>query len=200
MIRITQTAITLFSTINSSNCRTVEPSNNRTVEQSNHRTIEQSNNRKVEPSNIEIKYLCKMKLRQIDIEKANAFNKNTLMETLDITFIEIGDDFIRARMPVNHKTHQPLGLLHGGASAALIESIGSMGSTLLIDIDKEAPVGVEINANHIAGVKSGFVVATGKIIHAGKRTHVWQVDIIEDDTERLICTGRLTVMIVERKS
>lgn len=140
-----------------------------------------------------------MKLRYIDINSANSFNKNTLMEALDITYTEFGDDFIRARMPVNHKTHQPMGLLHGGASAALIESIGSMGSTLLIDINKEAPVGIEINANHISGLKSGNVIATGKIIHAGKRTHVWQVDIVEEGTEKLICTGRLTVMIVERK-
>jgi len=80
----------------------------------------------------------------------------------------------------------------------LIESIGSMGSVLLIDIEKEVPVGLEINANHIAGIKEGFVVATGKIVHAGKRTHVWQVDIHEEGTERLICTGRLTVMIVPR--
>jgi 1,4-dihydroxy-2-naphthoyl-CoA hydrolase len=89
--------------------------------------------------------------------------------------------------------------LHGGASAALIESIGSMGSTLLIDLEKQQPVGLEINCNHTGGVRSGFVIATGKIVHAGKRTHLWQVDIREEETDRLICTGRLTVMIIDKK-
>lgn len=139
-----------------------------------------------------------MELKQVELEKVNAFNKGTLMEVLEIECIEIGKDFIRSRMPVNHKTHQPVGLLHGGASAALIESIGSMGSVLLIDVEKEVPVGLEINANHIAGIKEGFVIATGKIVHAGKRTHVWQVDIHEEGSNRLICTGRLTIMIVAR--
>ena len=91
-----------------------------------------------------------------------------------------------------------MGLLHGGASAALIESIGSMGSTLLIDLSKEAPVGLEINANHVSGVKSGFVKAVSKIVHAGKRTHLWQVDIFDEATEKLVCTGRLTVMIIQK--
>lgn len=139
-----------------------------------------------------------MKLKQVTLEQVNALNKGTLMEVLGIECIEIGDDYIKSRMPVDHRTHQPMGLLHGGASAALIESIGSMGSVLLIDISKEAPVGLEVNANHLGGLKSGFVVATGKIIHAGKRTHVWQVDIQEEGTDKLVCTGRLTVMIVPR--
>lgn len=137
-----------------------------------------------------------MKLRQVPLEKINAFRKNTLMEVLDISCVELGDDYIVATMPVDHRTHQPMGLLHGGASAALIESIGSMGSTLLIDLSKEAPVGIEINANHLGGMKSGVVKAIGKIIHAGKRTHVWQVDLYDQETEKLICTGRLTIMIV----
>jgi 1,4-dihydroxy-2-naphthoyl-CoA hydrolase len=74
-----------------------------------------------------------------------------------------------------------------------------MGSTLLIDLDKQQPVGLEINCNHVGGIKSGFVLATGKIIHAGKRTHLWQVDIRDEGTERLICTGRLTIMIIDKK-
>ena len=102
-------------------------------------------------------------------------------------------------MPVDHRTHQPMGLLHGGASMALIESIGSMGSTLLIDLEKEAPVGLEINANHVSGVRSGYVKAIGKIVHAGKSTHIWQVDIFNEETNKLVCTGRLTVMIVPKK-
>ena len=140
-----------------------------------------------------------MKLKKVDITQVNAFNKNTLMEVLGIKCVEIGEDYIVSTMPVNSTTHQPMGLLHGGASAALIESIGSMGSTLLIDLSKEAPVGLEINANHIGGIKSGLVRGVGKIVHAGKKTHVWQVDIFDDATNKLICTGRLTVMIIERK-
>lgn len=139
-----------------------------------------------------------MKLKQYPLDQINALNKNTLMEVLQIECIEIGDDFVKSRMPVCASTHQPAGLLHGGASAALIESIGSMGSILLIDINTEIPVGLEINCNHIAGVRDGFVIATGKIIHAGKRTHVWQVDIHHEETQKLVCTGRLTVMIVAR--
>ena len=138
-----------------------------------------------------------MKWNSTDLATINAFNRNTMMELLNIQCVEIGDDYIVATMPVDHRTHQPMGLLHGGASAVLIESIGSIGSALLCDLQKEYPVGLEINANHIGGVKSGFVSAKGKIIHAGKRTHVWQVDIF-NEVKKLICTGRLTVMIVQK--
>ena len=137
------------------------------------------------------------KLKQVPIDLINSMNKNTLMEKLGIECIELGDDYVVSRMPVDQRTHQPMGLLHGGASAALIESIGSMGSTLLLDITKQHPVGIEINANHVGGIRSGNVIAKGKIIHAGKRTHLWQVDIHEEGSEKLICTGRLTVMIVD---
>lgn len=125
-------------------------------------------------------------------------NRNTMMELLDIQCVEVGEDYVVATMPVDHKTHQPMGLLHGGASAVLIESIGSIGSALLCDLQNEFPVGLEINANHIGGIKSGLVKAVGKIVHAGKRTHVWQVDIFSVETEKLICTGRLTVMVVQK--
>lgn len=140
-----------------------------------------------------------MQFRKIDLDTINSFNKNTLMETLGIKCVEIGEDYIVSTMPVNASTHQPMGLLHGGASAALIESIGSMGSTLLIDLSKQAPVGLEINANHIGSVRSGSVKGIGKIVHAGKKTHVWQVDIFDYETNKLICTGRLTVMIIDKK-
>ena len=140
-----------------------------------------------------------MKFKNIELDQINAFNKNTLMEVLGIECIEIGEDYIVSTMPVDKRTHQPMGLLHGGASAALIESIGSMGSTLLIDLSKEAPVGIEVNANHVGSVKSGMVKAIGKIVHAGKRTHLWQVDIFDMATDKLVCTGRLTIMIVPLK-
>ena len=140
-----------------------------------------------------------MELKQVSIDWINQMNKNTLMEQLGIECIVLGKDYIVSRMPVDNRTHQPMGLLHGGASAALIESIGSMGSTLLIDLDKKQPVGLEINCNHIGGIKSGYVRATGKIVHAGKSTHLWQVDICEEETGRLICTGRLTLMIIDKR-
>ena len=139
-----------------------------------------------------------MQLKQVSLEEINSISKNTLMEQLGIECIEIGTDYVVSTMPVDHRTHQPMGLLHGGASAALIESIGSMGSVLLIDITKEYPVGLEVNCNHVGGIKSGKVKATGKIVHAGKRTHLWQVDIVDFETNKLICTGRLTVMIIQR--
>lgn len=140
-----------------------------------------------------------MILKKITPEEINRFRENTLMELLGIECIEIGDDYLVATMPVDKRTHQPMGLLHGGASAALIESIGSMGSTLLLDLSKEFPVGLEINANHIGGVKEGMVKAVGKIVHAGKSTHLWQVDISDMSTGKLICTGRLTIMVIQRK-
>lgn len=132
-------------------------------------------------------------------EVLNQMNPNTLMESLGIEFLSGGLDTLEARMPVDTRTHQPMGLLHGGASAALIESIGSLGSALLCDLSKEYPVGLEVNANHIGGLTSGFVVGYGKLIHHGKKTHVWQVDIKEETSDRLICSGRLTVMVVSKK-
>ena len=143
-------------------------------------------------------YLCTMTFKTVSLEEINRYSTNTLMGVLGIECIEIGQDYIVATMPVDQRTHQPMGMLHGGASAALIESIGSMGSTLLIDLEKEFPVGLEVNANHVGGIKSGTVKAIGKVVHAGKRTHLWQVDIFDEETNRLICTGRLTVMIIER--
>lgn len=143
-------------------------------------------------------YLCTMKFKSVSLEEINRYSTNTLMGVLGIECVEIGEDYIVATMPVDQRTHQPKGMLHGGASAALIESIGSMGSTLLINLEKEIPVGLEVNANHVGGIKSGSVKAIGKVVHAGKRTHLWQVDIFDEETNRLICTGRLTVMIIER--
>ena len=137
------------------------------------------------------------KLKQVPLDLTNSMNKNTLMDQLGIECIELGEDYVISRMPVDKRTHQPMGLLHGGASAALIESIGSMGSTLLLDITKQHPVGIEINANHIGGIRSGHVIAKGKIVHAGKKTHLWQVDITEEGTNKLVCSGRLTVMIID---
>ena len=139
-----------------------------------------------------------MQLQKRSLETINGWSRNTLMQTLGIECVEIGADYLVARMPVDARTHQPVGLLHGGASMALIESIGSMGSGLLLDGTPDMPVGIEINANHVRGVTSGHVLGKGKLVHAGKRTHLWQVDITEETTGKLVCTGRLTVMVVPK--
>lgn len=139
-----------------------------------------------------------MELKKISLEDVNRFSENTLLSHLGIEITEIGTDYLTARMPVDHRTHQPMGLLHGGASVVLIESLGSVGSSLLLDLNVEHPVGLEVNANHVGATRTGYVAAKAKIVHAGKRTHVWQVEVVTEDTNRLICTGRLTVMIVKR--
>jgi len=135
---------------------------------------------------------------KIPLEKINALSKNTLLETLNIEVIEIGEDFLKAKMPVNAKVHQPAGFLHGGASVVLIESVGSMGSALCVDLSQYGIVGVEVNANHLKSKRDGEIFATGKLIFEGKRTHVWQVDV-KDEADKLICTGRLTTMIIPLK-
>lgn len=121
------------------------------------------------------------------------------MEHLSIVFTEVNDEYLLAEMPVDKRSHQPMGLLHGGASAALIESIGSMGSALLVDLTKEAPVGIEINANHLRSITSGTVEAKATIVHQGAKIHVWNVEIRAKSTQKLLCTGRLTNMIVPNK-
>ena len=141
-----------------------------------------------------------MKFKDVSLSDINSRNSSTLMQSLGIECAEIGTDFLVVRMPVDERTIQPMGILHGGASAALIETVGSMGSTLLIDLNKQTPVGLELNCNHVRSVKSGFVLATGTLVHCGRRTHVWQVNIHEEGTKRLICTGRLTVMIIEKEA
>jgi 1,4-dihydroxy-2-naphthoyl-CoA hydrolase len=141
-----------------------------------------------------------MKFKDVTLSEINSRNSSTLMQSLGIECAEIGTDFLVLKMPVDERTIQPMGILHGGASAALIETVGSMGSTLLIDLNTQTPVGLELNCNHIESVKSGFVLATGTLVHCGRRTHVWQVNIHEEGTKRLICTGRLTVMIIEKEA
>jgi 1,4-dihydroxy-2-naphthoyl-CoA hydrolase len=140
-----------------------------------------------------------MKLKQVELNDINSFSKGTLVAQLGMECIELGEDYIMVRMPVDDRTKQPMGLLHGGASAALIETVGSMGSTLLLDLSKEVPVGLEVNANHVGAARDGFVVAHGKLVHAGRRTHVWQVEITDEVTKKLVCTGRLTVMVIPSK-
>lgn len=136
--------------------------------------------------------------RTKDTEEINRFSKNTLLDHLAISFTEIGDDFVCASMPVNSSTHQPMGFLHGGASLALAESVGSVASFLLIDPTKYHVFGIEINANHIKSKKEGYVKATARPIHIGNRTHIWDISI-RDEEEELISIVRLTNMIVDAR-
>lgn len=117
---------------------------------------------------------------------------------LGIEFLEIGSDFIRGRMPVDDRTHQPYGILHGGASVALAETLGSTGAALAIDPDKYRCVGQEINANHIRGISSGFVIGTARPLHVGRRSHVWEIRIT-DERDKLVCISRLTMAILEKE-
>ncbi len=119
------------------------------------------------------------------------------METLDIKYIEIGDDYLVASMPVNKRVHQPMGLLHGGATVSLAESVGSMASQLFIDHNKYESRGIEISANHVKSKKSGIVTATAKIIHKGKRTHLWEIRIV-DEENNLISICKLTNIILAK--
>lgn len=132
-----------------------------------------------------------------DAARFNALNANTLGETLGIEFTEISDDCIIARMPVDHRTVQPYRLLHGGASVALAETLGSVASTLCIeDLSKKMAVGVEINANHLRSARSGFVYGKVTPIRVGRTMHVWNIEI-RDEQERLVCVSRLTVAVVD---
>jgi 1,4-dihydroxy-2-naphthoyl-CoA hydrolase len=137
--------------------------------------------------------------KKTKIAGTNQFAQNSMASYLAIEVIDIEDDFIVATMPVNEKTIQPMGILHGGASVVLAETLGSIGSALKLDLNKQVPVGLEINANHIRSVLKGKTV-TGKatIIHQGRKTHVWTIEI-KDEADKLVCISRLTVAIVEKK-
>ncbi len=130
-----------------------------------------------------------------DIDAFNAMAPNSLIEALGIRFTEFGDDWIRGTMPVDHRTHQPYGLLHGGASVALAETLGSVAATCCVEPGKEMAVGLEINANHIRATTSGTVTGTAKAVHIGRSTQVWEIRI-EDDQGRLSCISRITLAVV----
>ena len=116
---------------------------------------------------------------------------------LAMEFIEIGPDFLRGRMPVDDRTHQPDGILHGGASVALAETLGSYAASLVVDRSKYRCVGQEINANHIRGVASGFVIGTARPAHLGRRSHVWEIRIT-DEQDKLVCISRLTMAVLDK--
>ncbi len=131
------------------------------------------------------------------LEMCKAFSKNTLMETLQIEYIDVGEDFLTAKMPVNSKVHQPMGLLHGGASVALAESVGSAASMLFLDPKQFEVRGIEISANHLKSKREGEVFATARIIHKGNRLHLWEIKIT-DENNQLISLCKLTNMILPK--
>jgi 1,4-dihydroxy-2-naphthoyl-CoA hydrolase len=126
----------------------------------------------------------------------NSLSRNTIAELLDIRFSGVGPDYLKATMPVDHRTHQPYGLLHGGASVVLAETIGSVASAFVIDHSLQKCVGMEVNANHLRPVRSGLVTATCTPLHLGSTTHVWDIKI-HDDRNRLVCVARLTVAVLK---
>jgi len=136
--------------------------------------------------------------RNLMIERCNAFSKNTLMETLAIEFIDAGEDFLVATMPVNPSVHQPMGLLHGGASVALAESVGSAASMLFVNSEHSEIRGIEISANHLRAKKDGIVTGTARIIHKGRSLHLWEIRIT-DEQDRLVSICKLTNMVLPRK-
>lgn len=133
------------------------------------------------------------------LEFCNTFSKNTLMETLSIEYIDAGIDFLTAKMPVNSSVHQPMGLLHGGASVALAESVGSAASHFFIDAKTQEVRGIEISANHLKSIKGGVVFGTARIIHQGKSIHLWEIKIT-DEAGNLISLCKLTNMILDRSN
>jgi len=136
-------------------------------------------------------------IESVNLELLNSKMGESVAAYLGMTFTEVGEDYLILEMPVTPKAHQPMGLLHGGVSAYILETIGSVGSSLLLNLSKEHPVGLEINANHIKSMKDGILRAKAILIHKGRRTHIWQVDMHNKNNGDLICSGRLTVMIVE---
>ena len=133
--------------------------------------------------------------QDIDLARINAWSRNTLMEVLGIRITEAGEDWLRGTMPVVQRTHQPYGLLHGGASVALAETLGSTAAMLTLDPAQFRAVGLEINANHVRGVREGTVTGTAKALHLGRSTQVWEIRI-EDERQRLVCVSRITMAVV----
>ena len=133
--------------------------------------------------------------RNIDVKSINTNMRNTMMSHIGIKITKVGENYILGTMPVNNKTKQPFGILHGGASVTLAESLGSLAANLCLNENKYA-VGLEINANHIKGVKSGIVEGKAQVLHLGRTTQVWEIRIHQDN--RLTCSSRLTMAIIKK--
>lgn len=138
-----------------------------------------------------------MWFKHFTVEDLNNRPKNHLGGLLDIQFTEIGEDFIIGTMPVDERTHQPAGILHGGASVVLAETLGSIASYMCIDPEKYVAVGLEVNANHLRPVKSGLVKGVCRVLHRGAKTHIWDIKIY-DERGKMNCVSRLTVAIINK--
>ena len=136
--------------------------------------------------------------REATVEIMNSFSNNTMVSHLGIEFTEIGDDYLVAKMPVDSRTHQPLGLLHGGASVVLAETLGSSAGSMCVANENEYVVGLEINANHIKSARTGYVTGITKPIHLGKKTQVWEIKITNEQNE-LVCISRITLAVISNK-
>lgn len=135
--------------------------------------------------------------KKYSIDDLNALSRNSMGENLGIEFLDIGENQVIARMPVDNRTVQPFRILHGGASAALAETLGSVAAMMCVDTDQRIPVGLELNINHLRSETKGFVTGYCKPVHIGKSTHVWTIDIKNAD-DKLVATSRLTVLIKDR--
>jgi 1,4-dihydroxy-2-naphthoyl-CoA hydrolase len=133
----------------------------------------------------------------ITLDTLNEWRKNTMVEHLGIELTEFGEGYICGKMPVDHRTHQPMGLLHGGASVALAETLASIGANIHVDSSQKACVGLEINANHIRSVREGWVYGKATAIHIGKSTQVWETKIT-NETGEPICISRMTVAVIDK--
>ena len=136
--------------------------------------------------------------REQMLKLCKEWSNNTLMQTLEIEYIDAGEDYLVATMPVNPRVHQPMGILHGGASVALAESVGSAASLMFINPEKQEVRGIEISANHVRSKREGLVTATAKILHKGASIHLWEIRIV-DENEKLISLCKLTNMVLSRR-
>lgn len=134
----------------------------------------------------------------VTVEQLNANSSNTLVEHLGILVTEVGSDYIKGTMPVDHRTHQPYGLLHGGASVVLAETLGSIAANCVVDSKEYYCVGLEINANHIKSAREGLVHGVTRPLHIGKQTQVWEIKITNDN-QQLVCISRITMAVLNRK-
>lgn len=135
----------------------------------------------------------------LTVEALNKWSPNTMAENIGIEFTAVGEDYLEAKMPVDHRTHQPMGLLHGGASVALAETMGSVAAMCCVDATRQYCVGLEINANHIKSVRDGFVKGITRAIHIGKKTQVWEIRITSEAGD-LVCVSRITMAVLDRKN
>lgn len=131
-------------------------------------------------------------------EALNMLSKNTMAEQIGIEFTAVGADYLEAKMPVDSRTHQPFGMLHGGASVALAETMGSVAAACCVDTAREFCVGLDINANHVRSVRKGFVKGITRPLHIGKKTHVWEIRIV-NEADELVCISRITMAVLEKK-